>query len=102
LAGVVQGPLGWDLNWGPNRLATVRVLRKGFRHETDGWYYVAREDCLGVPHSNSCDERGLPADVVRASCVAYVLEALRVAHPDVNFKAPASVPGEEPRAQEEG
>jgi hypothetical protein len=80
----------------------VRVLYTGFSRVTDGWFYVAREDKLGVALRNSCGERGLPADVVRASCVAYVLEALRAAHPEVNFKAPTSVPGEESRPRGEG
>src|SRR5687767_1255595 len=80
LRGVGQGPLGWDLYWGPNRLASVRVLWKGFSRETDGWYYVAREDSLSVPHRNTCGERGVPPHTVRNACVSYVVEALRVAH----------------------
>jgi hypothetical protein len=96
LAGVCQGPRGWGLFWGPNDLASVRVLYKsGFGREQDGWYFVARNDSLGVDIRNTCGERGLPPDVVREACAAYVLEALRAAHPGCVFKAPTSCPGAE-------
>lgn len=93
LRAVVQGPRGWHLYWGTKRIATVSVLYKGFSRETDGWYFVAREDDLKVPHRNTCGERGKPASVARADCVAYVLAHLRAAHPDYNIKAPTSCPG---------
>lgn len=93
LRAVVQGPRGWRLHWGPHELATVAVLYKGFSRQMDGWFFVARDDAHGVPLRNTCGERGLPAAEVRATCVAYVLECLRSAHPEIDFKAPTACPG---------
>jgi hypothetical protein len=95
LRGVAQGPRGWHLYWGPNRIASVAVLFKGFSRERDGWYFYASDDNLKVPYRNTCGERGIPAAQVRDSCVAYVLEHLRANHPGYAFKPPTSCPGTE-------
>lgn len=103
LRAVVQGPRGWHLYWGPNRLASVSILYKpGFSRERDGWMYVAREDNLKIPYRNTCDERGIPDDKVRASCVTYVLEHLRANHPGYVFKAPTTCPGVVASREKEG
>lgn len=96
LAGIGQGPRGWYLWWGPNRIATVSVpfKRIGSR-ETDGWYFVARSDELGVPLRNTCGERGKPPEVARKDCVDYVLGCLTVSMPEYTFKPPTRCPGSE-------
>lgn len=92
LRAVGAGPRGWVLSWGPNRLASVHVMFKGFSRETDGWCFVACNDDLGIDLHNTSGTRGLGPDVVRAACVEHVLAALRAAHPDVRFKAPTRCP----------
>lgn len=95
LRAVGAGPRGWILWWGSTKLASVNVLFKGFSRDTDGWYFVARADELGIPLHNTCSVRGRPADDVRAECVEHVMTLLRARYPDVTFKVPTRCPDAE-------
>ena len=95
---VIQGPRGWDLYMGTERLASVRVLYKGLSRVRDGWYYCTPSR-PGLEHRNTCDERGIPAADVRAACAAYVVASLSAAYPEATYKVHARVPGVS-RAQE--
>jgi len=99
LARVIQGPRGWDLYMGTERLGYVRVLYMGLSRQTNGWYYVtpARP---GIEYRNSCGERGVPAETVRASLAKYITECMNAAHPEATYKVHARVPGV--RRTEEG
>jgi len=99
LARVIQGPRGWDLYLGTERIGYVRPLRNGFSRETIGWYYVTPER-PGIEHRNSCGEVGVPASGARDACAAYVLAALLAAHPGTRYKVHARVPGAVAREEE--
>lgn len=79
LAGVVQGELGYQLWLGSERIATVAVYYEFGRHSRKlGYYWVARNDALGVPLRNTADGGRIyaTADDAKAACLEYVRECL--------------------------
>lgn len=93
LAGVCQGPRGWDLRWKSDVLGYVRPRYAGFGRHIIGWFFVARHDAHGVPLENTAGGPAADSAQARQQAGEYVLKHLRAAYPDCDFKIHARIPG---------
>lgn len=75
IAGVRQGPRGYNLNVNGERVASVNWVRM-----CNAWMWsVAKNDDLGIPWSNSSARGVYYQDIERAKmeCKAYVVQCLK-------------------------
>lgn len=76
LRAVGAGPRGWDIKVNGKRVGSVSPLGGHLGTPVRGWYYVAHDDRLGIPHRNTCGEVGRSADDVKKDAKTYVKECL--------------------------
>lgn len=76
LRAIGAGPRGWDLMYGDQRIGCVSALGGGWRGPVTGWYWVASEAAIGVPHRNTCNTPSATPEEAKAACTAYVRECL--------------------------
>lgn len=101
---VCQGPRGWDLYAGKEKIAYVSPRYRGFGREIVGWWFVARSDEMGVPLCNFASTPEASPRNARARAVIYVLPFLRAKFPETAWNEPTRCPGDgdyEPRSNEE-
>lgn len=70
------GPRGWYLMRGDRRVGSVSAIRGGCRGPVTGWYWVAREDTIGIPLRNTSNTPSATPEAAKAACLAYVRECL--------------------------
>ena len=66
----------WSVCVNGRQVGSVAQLFVDFSHKTAGWYFVVRDDKLGIPLRNTCGERGVPEEDVKSAAVAYVKQCL--------------------------
>jgi hypothetical protein len=78
LAAVAQGPLGYELNFGPHKsIASVNAKSTGF-HRYQGWYWVAGANPdLGIAYRNTSATPKATIEEAKDEAEGYVRAALR-------------------------
>lgn len=69
-------PRGWYLMCGDRRVGSVSAILGGCRGPVTGWYWVAREDTIGILLRNTSNTPSATPEAAKAACMAYVRECL--------------------------
>jgi hypothetical protein len=79
LASIGAGPMGSTLRDGEVSYAVTGFISKRHGHKVEGWYWVARNDEVGLPLMNTHDKPVADEATAKANAMAYVRECLKQA-----------------------